>query len=150
MKKLLIAAALAFVAAPIVQAGGTFGLFTCKSCNKCNVCIRPYNAFSPVCVGGYNGDIMSMPGNCMSGGCANMNYMNGNSMPMGIPVPMETPMPMGQTNPGIKGAYMVPGNPANFYPVYMQNGYQVPMRVMPYGAGPAMVPLTIPSAPQQN
>ena len=146
MKKLLIAATLAFVAVPMVQAGGTFGLFTCKSCNSCNVCIRPYNAFSQVCVGNCSGNVVSMPGNCMPGGCANMNYMDGNSMPMGVPMPM----PMGQTNPGIKGAYMVPGNPANFYPVYMQNGYQVPMQVVPYGAGPAMLPLTIPSAPQQN
>jgi len=145
MKKLLIAATLAFVAAPIVQAGGTFALFTCKSCNSCNVCIRPYNAFSQVCVGNCNGNVVSMPGNCMPGGCANMNYMDGNSMPMGVPMPM----PMGQGQ-GTKGAYMVPGNPANFYPVYMQNGYQVPMQVVPYGAGPAMLPLTIPSAPQQN
>jgi hypothetical protein len=73
-----------------------------------------------------------------------MNYMPGNQMPMGVPMPMPT------QSPGTKGAYMVPGNTANFYPVYMQNGYQVPMQVVPYGAGPAMLPLTIPSAPQQN
>ncbi len=147
MKKLLIAATLAFVAAPMVQAGGTFGLFTCKSCNSCNVCIRPYNAFSQVCVGNCSGNVVSMPGNCMPGGCANMNYMPGNSNANG-----RSHANANGAGPilVLKGAYMVPGNPANFYPVYMQNGYQVPMQVVPYGAGPAMLPLTIPSAPQQN
>jgi len=142
MKRLIIASLLAFVSAPFAQAGGTFGLFTCKPCNSCGVCIRPYNAFTPVCVGNYNGDIMSMPGNCMQGGCAKFNSMDGS------PVQIENQLPMGVAKPGIKGAYLLQGNPANYYPVYMQNGYQVPVQVVPYGAGPAMLPMAVPQVGQ--
>jgi hypothetical protein len=58
MKKLIFSAAigLALVAlTPALSQAGTFGLITggwcCGCCNKCNFCVRPYNAFTPVCSG---------------------------------------------------------------------------------------------------
>lgn len=140
MKKLLILATLAFVSAPMAQAGGTFGLFTCKSCSQCNVCVRPYNAFSPVCLpnigcGGFSNS-------CGQGGFTNFNYIEGGSVPMASPVPMGNPA----QGPGKKGAYLIPGYPANYYPVYIQGGYPAPMQVVPYTGAP----VGIPSFPTQN
>ncbi len=61
---LLAAAALAASAQP--SFGGTFGLFYCgRWCNCCNVCIRPYNAFTPVCGG---------MGEIMGGGCCKWGH----------------------------------------------------------------------------
>jgi hypothetical protein len=61
---LLAAAALAGSATP--SYAGTFGLFYCgRWFNCCNVCIRPYNAFTPVCGG---------MGEIMGGGCCKWGH----------------------------------------------------------------------------
>lgn len=91
MKKLLLSIALGLAAlsvTPSASQAGTFGLFTCSSCcgcsSSCNFCVRPYNAFTPVCCGnitcmgcmpfcpmpGYSG--MMVPpayGACQGGAC---------------------------------------------------------------------------------
>lgn len=54
MKSYLYSAIVALAACGISAApsfAGAFGLFTCKHCNDCCFCVRPYNAFSPVCWG---------------------------------------------------------------------------------------------------
>jgi hypothetical protein len=63
---MLATAALASSATP--SFAGTFGLFYCgRWCNCCDVCIRPYNAFSPVCCG--MGEIMGGGGSKWGKGC---------------------------------------------------------------------------------
>ncbi len=58
---LALLAAAALAASAQTSFAGTFGLFYCgRWCNCCNVCIRPYNAFTPVCGG---------MGEIMGGGC---------------------------------------------------------------------------------
>jgi len=143
MKKLLILATLAFVSAPMAQAGGTFGLFTCKSCSNCNVCVRPYNAFSPVCLPNIGCDGFS--NSCGQGGYTNVNYIEGGPVPMGLQnAPSQ--IPMGNPGQGKKGAYLMPSYPSNYYPVYIQGGYPTPMQVVPYTGAP----VGIPSFPTQN
>jgi hypothetical protein len=93
MKKLLLSIALglsALAVTPEASKAGTFGLFTCGGCgcSSCCFCVRPYNAFTPVCSGnitcmgcmpfccptpGYNG-MMVQPGygadsSCQGGAC---------------------------------------------------------------------------------
>jgi hypothetical protein len=56
MKKLLLSAFLGLAAValtPALSQAGTFGLFYCGHCccSQCNFCVRPYNAFTPVCCG---------------------------------------------------------------------------------------------------
>jgi hypothetical protein len=57
MKKLLLSAFLGFATlalTPALSQAKTFGLFTgCGlcCCSKCTFCVRPYNAFTPVCSG---------------------------------------------------------------------------------------------------
>jgi hypothetical protein len=81
MKKLLTAALLALVvsglSAPSSQAG-SFGLFYhhhCGCCGGCTFCVRPYNAFSPVCSGCITCDgCMPFSSGCGPGGCPTLNY----------------------------------------------------------------------------
>jgi hypothetical protein len=50
---LLASTVVASIAPP--SFGGTFGLFYCGRCGCCGCggcCVRPYNAFTPVCCGG--------------------------------------------------------------------------------------------------
>jgi hypothetical protein len=92
MKNLLLSAFLglaALMVTPAVSNAGTFGLFTgcgcCGCCNKCTFCVRPYNAFTPVCCGNitcmgcsplmapygnYGGYGFGGDGACASAGCA--------------------------------------------------------------------------------
>ena len=70
MKRLWTAAAFALLAcaglATPTFAGGSFGLFYCgRCCNQGAVCIRPYNAFTPVLCGDVTGY-----GGCGQGGCS--------------------------------------------------------------------------------
>jgi hypothetical protein len=58
MKKVLLSAMLGLAAVtltPPPSHAGTFGLITgcgsCGCCGGCNFCVRPYNAFTPVCCG---------------------------------------------------------------------------------------------------
>ena len=57
MKKVLLSAILGLAAVtltPALSHAGTFGLITgcgCGCCSKCEFCVRPYNAFTPVCCG---------------------------------------------------------------------------------------------------
>ncbi|MEY4395792.1 MAG: hypothetical protein ACO3GX_05230 [Gemmataceae bacterium] len=119
MKKILIAAALAFLSVEAAQAK-TFGLFTYAHCNQCNPCYRPYNAFSPICSNqGSCGPVM--PGGCASGACVGYDTDG-------------APLPAGPASQGApkKGAYMfMPGSPTNFVPVYMNQGYPTPYQVIP-------------------
>ncbi len=131
MKRLLLAALVglgAWLQIPSqVMASGAFGLFTCGGCCKkcgCEVCIRPYNAFSPVLCGSICVD------NCFpfSGPqCACAPPMG---HPMGMPVaPMVpfAPAPYGAAPygaapwpgpmPPVQGAAPMPGhNPATPVP----------------------------------
>jgi hypothetical protein len=131
MKRLLFVAALGL--AVLLQipgrssASGAFGLFTCGGCCKkcgCEVCIRPYNAFSPVLCGSICVD------NCfpLSGpqcACA---------PPMGAPWPMPI-APMTPFAPGPWGGAMPP----------MQGPAP-----MPYPQGAAPMPGALPAVPPQG
>ncbi len=86
MKRLLTlalfaTAALAGSATP--SSASTFGLFySCRSCNNCNVCLRPYNAFTPVCGG--VGEFVG--GGCSSGNCGKFPPPYGFAPYYGYPV----------------------------------------------------------------
>ncbi len=74
MKRVLLGAVtlLASLTAVVpAQAGRTFGLFVChrccRRCCSCEFCVRPYNAFSPVCGGCITGDGMMPFANSMPG-----------------------------------------------------------------------------------
>lgn len=78
MKKFLTAALLALAVSGLSAvpsfAWGTFGLIPhgccCGCCCSCNVCIRPYNAFSPVCCGSLCCDgCMPFSGGACGNGC---------------------------------------------------------------------------------
>jgi hypothetical protein len=113
MKKLLLFAILglaALIQVPGTTRAGTFGLFThgcCGGCG-CGVCIRPYNAFSPVFCGTVCSDCCcpSWPqpghGGCGPGGCD------------GAPGPMISMMPgpmmSGPMMPSLM-PYPTPGKP---------------------------------------
>lgn len=131
MKRLLLASLLglsALLQVPgQVSASGAFGLFTCGGCCKkcgCEVCIRPYNAFSPVLCGSICVD------NCVpfvGPQCACAPRMGG-----------QMPMP---------GAPMMPVAPGPYGPMpYYAPGWGGAMP--PMQQGPAPMPQLDPSAPQ--
>jgi hypothetical protein len=70
MKRLLTVAVFALLACAGLATptfAGSFGLFSCgRHCDKCAVCIRPYNAFTPVLCGDVTG---YTSGGCGQGGC---------------------------------------------------------------------------------
>jgi hypothetical protein len=77
MKKLLYTGLLGFAALTLMSApvqAHTFGLFIhhrcCRCCDKCSVCIRPYNAFTPV-----------ISGNLVADGCFPFSGAGGNGGP---------------------------------------------------------------------
>lgn len=137
MKKLLITIlglAGLFQVPGIVSASDAFGLFTCGCCRKCGceVCIRPYNAFSPVLCGTICGD-NCFPCGGNQCGCGPVGYGMPGHMPPGPMVPMA-PNPMMQGMPG----EMAPPLP---------RGVPVPQAIP--GAVPQVPePLRAPKAPQ--
>ncbi len=78
MKNLLLSAILGLAAVavtPALSQAGTFGLFTgCGCCcNSCTFCVRPYNAFTPVCSGNIT-CMGCMPFACPGYGCPGYGY----------------------------------------------------------------------------
>jgi hypothetical protein len=84
MKKLLLSAFLGLAAlavTPALSQAGTFGLFTgcgwfgCGGCgcSSCTFCVRPYNAFTPVCAGNIT-CMGCMPFMCPCPNYSGMNY----------------------------------------------------------------------------
>ncbi len=163
--KTMLTAALAALAAMGLSArpasAGAFGLFTCPSCcgccGGCNFCVRPYNAFSPVCSGtlfcdgcmpfgscgpgclNYGGlPACGYPG-CLNGSCS--GCMNGSCSaqmpPMGVmpaapagPDLQSLPSPMPKGPPTTSAAYGQSGvYSAGYFPAYYP-GYG-------YGYGPS-------------
>jgi hypothetical protein len=151
----LLALALTGLSAPSSFAGA-FGLIPhhhCCSCG-CSVCIRPYNAFSPVCCGTMYCDGCfpftggpGGPGGCGPGGCApgGLNYFglpcDGGCVGQGDPVsdPSSTPptATVGGVPPG-SVSHMAAYPPqtglsaVGYYPGY---GYGYVPQLPAYGAG---------------
>jgi hypothetical protein len=164
MKKMLptALAALALMGLPARPASAhTFGLFPhscgCGSCG-CNFCIRPYNAFSPVCCGTvycdgctpfgcgapgclpYSGFPGCGPGGCCDGGIVSQPMPTGASQmyPTGAvpampvaPVPQALPNPLPKGPPAASAGFGQPG----IYPVSYSPGYYPA-----YGYGYGYVP----------
>lgn len=152
MKRLLLVAILGLAALfqlpGRVSASGAFGLFTCGGCCKkcgCEVCIRPYNAFSPVLCGSICVD------NCfpfVGPQCACAPRMGG---PMGLPPAPMVPLAPGPYGPGPygPGAYApAPYGPAPLPPMQAPAPLPGPggAPASPPGAAPA--PLGTPANPE--
>jgi hypothetical protein len=162
MKKILPAALLALVATSLSATSsfaGTFGLIPhgcCWGCcNSCSVCVRPYNAFSPVVSGnlccdgvipfnanGYGAGCCAGGAGCGAAGCDGC-YGN---LPTAGPVEYPQPVPSSAPPAATTTGYAVPaanvhtsGYRPNFYPGY---GYS-------YGAAPQALaqpaPANVPS-----
>jgi hypothetical protein len=127
MKKLLLTTILGlaglFQVPGIVSAGDAFGLFTCGCCRKCGceVCIRPYNAFTPVLCGTICADncFPSCGNQC---GCGPMGYGMQGQMPPGPMVPMAPVPPQmmpGQMAPELPQGY--PSMPGQMAPSLNQS-----------------------------
>lgn len=114
MKKLLLSAFLglaALVATPTLSQAGTFGLFTgcgwfgcCGcGCSSCTFCVRPYNAFTPVCAGNIT-CMGCMPFMCPCPNYGGMNYcgpMNGGYSELALSPPALGPCgPSSNCTPG--------------------------------------------------
>jgi hypothetical protein len=160
MKRLVLAAALGLAAVawtPVAQAK-TFGLFTCGWCGGgcgkccgCSLCIRQYNAFTPVCCGTVTGLGCVNPGmgygpygpgpygpggygpECQCG-CLDLHYMGQVGMlpppvaPMNAPALAAYPAPQMPYNGVQPAGYLAPA----FYP-----GYAAPAPMMAPPAAPA-------------
>jgi hypothetical protein len=137
MKKVLTVALLSLsLTGPAVPSAsaGAFGLFpSCGCCGcGCSVCIRQYNAFSPVCCGTMFCDGCMPFGNCGAGGCG------GPAGPWGLNY-------MGQAGCGACGAGGCgPGGcAANFGQLPPTGG----MPVVPPGATVESMPQAMPTGP---
>jgi hypothetical protein len=131
MKKLLLSAFLGFAAialTPALSRAGTFGLFTgCGCCcSKCEFCVRPYNAFTPVCCGNIT---------CM--GCmpfySTQNYGGLNGYDTGCP----------DTTYGANDSCAAPRTPSTA----TGQGQALPPLQAPPASSPTTVPAPIPQAP---
>jgi hypothetical protein len=142
MKNILRAAVLSLAAlafsAPAAMAG-TFGLFTCGGhcCKGCCFCIRPYNAFSPVCCGSVT---MDGAGFANGGGGLQLNYGGlpaegcGCAMAPMAPSPamaMYAPMPPA-------APYAVPQAPPGPYYGVQPAGYYMPVYYPAFNYAPQM------------
>src|SRR5262245_56487036 len=79
MKRLLTAAVFSIVALGLHVSQASAGLFLHKCCKKNWFCVKPYNAFSPVCCGTVTLDGSAQAGHDCDGVCGTLNYQ-------GIPV----------------------------------------------------------------
>jgi hypothetical protein len=133
MKKLLLTAILglaALIQVPGRTSAGAFGLFTGQSCCGgcgCCVCIRPYNAFTPVLCGTIYSDCCwpscgPQPGHC---GC-------GPTCGDGMPGPM-VPMAFGPMMPG-------PIMPGAMAPGALKPGALSPAPTAPGQVAPELIP----------
>jgi hypothetical protein len=160
MKKTLTVAVLTMAAfatgAPMASAK-TFGLFTCglrcRCCSKCCFCVRPYNAFSPVCSGCIccEGCNPLCSGSCGFGGCGpvgpcgyglqydgvGMDGCGPHGCCAAAPYP-GTPSVAAVSQPVLHQPAVLPAGYYPRYPVYQaqapyMGGY--PMRAVPYYTG---------------
>ena len=164
MKRILLGALTliaTFAAVTPAQAGRTFGLFVgchlfrCNSC--CEFCVRPYNAFSPVCSGSITCDgvmpfASGMPGlnysgygsGCCQGGMCGPAGFDGGSYadmsqgagypalaaPMQPQMPASTPVLMPPGTGAARPNYAGYGvQPVGYYPNY---GYGYPAAMPAY------------------
>lgn len=146
MNKLLPTAVLGLLAlglaAPQARAGKFFGLCPCSCghCCGCNLCIKPYNAFSPVfsgcmCLGDNCAPPCGPPAPPPCGGCAMVPGDPGAMamMPYAYPMPgYGAPMMM----PMMAYGGMQPGYMPMYYPGYYMNPYTAPAANMAAYANP--------------
>ena len=134
MKRLLTGAVFALLACAGLATptfAGSFGLFFCgRHCDQCAVCIRPYNAFTPVLCGdvtGYTG------GGCGQGGCGQGGCGQGAYGPIGCPCGSNNcggcGYGCGQGGCGTGGCAMG----GNGYGWGQQGGYDYRLRMMNLG-----------------
>jgi hypothetical protein len=142
-RALLALSVLTLAAAPSF-AWGTFGLFPhCgHCCNKCNFCVRPYNAFSPVCSGTIccDGCFPFGGGYPGGGGCSPaLNYSGfpaccqGSSDESPVGIQGGTPSEMAEQSCAPAQTPWMAQAPS-MYPAAMQTGAGYPMwnAAMPY------------------
>lgn len=151
MKRLLAAAVVSLISLALWAGQATAGIFNCWCCNKCGTfCVRPYNAFSPVCYGsvtcvGFNplttpgcGPNLAFHGSVGNSGC----YAVGSYPVMAPPtVPQQAPEQIGAPQgDGDKLPKPLPNNPENKQP---ENKQPTPPAAManPYGMTPSGVPV---------
>ena len=158
MKKLLAAALLSFVALATTTTSAHADLccclkkiFCCHHCCESTVCLKPYNAFSPICVGdcypraGGNGSCGGYGGGCASGECGmpaspymgqDMSNYGYREMPVTMPAGMNggpatnspAPSMLGNGGQSMNVPVMQPIQSTNFNPMMqapaMGNAFQ--------------------------